>query len=148
MSHPEVSLGLPLPQLLLSSLEYHQPIDSFCVVPAILAGVYKNLTASQLRCLRSLSSLCAGGAASSPELAEWALRHDVKYADMMGATEMVGLLCTRPFWIKPDGFALSYGYMGVLEKENEEDTFGELIVMGKVRPTHPFIVVVLLLIHA
>ncbi|TFY66975.1 hypothetical protein EVG20_g4117 [Dentipellis fragilis] len=136
MSSPGDSASLPISRLLLSALAFHEPIHSFAAVPAIMASIIDELAPSELRLLQDLHSLTVGGAAGTSELFEWGRKNGIKYFDMVGMTEAAGPTCARNALEKKEGMTIMRpGLMGVLVKDQEDEDYGELVLIGTHLPT-------------
>ncbi|KAA1472727.1 thiolase-like protein [Dentipellis sp. KUC8613] len=136
MSSPGDSASLPLSRLLLSALTFHEPIHSFAAVPAIMANIIDELAPGELRLLQNLHSLTVGGAAGTSELFEWGRKNGIKYFDMVGMTEAAGPTCARNAREEKEGMTIMRpGLMGVLVKDQEDEEYGELVLIGTHLPT-------------
>lgn len=116
-------------------------MTNFTTVPATLAEIIQKCTHVDLERLRSLESLGVGGAPTSELLFEWVASQGIPYFDCSGATEAAGTICIRRA-LEPsqreNGLEIIPGLMGILEKKNHADNYGELVIRGTVsaRPSH------------
>ena len=105
-------------------------------VPAIFASIAQLSSQDDIERLQQLDSFGVGGASLPEDLFQWAASLRIQCFDGSGATEMAGTICIRraldPHQ-KITKLQVIDGLMGVLEKDNEKDNFGELIILGKVR---------------
>lgn len=137
VSSPDMHLSTAASVLLLQAIQFHQPVDAFCTVPAIIEDMMKNCTPQDLDSLRAMRSLGVGGAQTSESVFKWAVENDIPYVDVSGATEAVGAICARRA-VSPEasqGLRMIPGLEGLLEKEALSDTHGELIVRATVSLT-------------
>lgn len=135
VSSPGMAVETPLLRLLLASLAYHHPVHSLFAVPTILISTYREMTPEEKQWLRSLDAVCAAGAASPIELVRWAQKENIRYMDLVGATEVAGGMCFSKTWDTTSGFQVMSGLMGVLELEQDSDDVGELIILSKSIPS-------------
>lgn len=133
------SAGLPttvsLSDQLLSSIKYHQPVHSICLVPSIFEEIVKEISSNDLSMLQQMKCLYVGGAPTPEVLFKWAAENMIPLNDILGATEVAGLLGLRSALdpqMSTHGIQVGSGLEGFIEKEEEEDTYGELIVRGQV----------------
>ncbi|PBK78585.1 polyketide synthetase [Armillaria solidipes] len=138
LSSPEMPTSTSLSRLLLRGLEYHSPVSSFSLMPAILSELVPLCSQYDLERLRGLHSLGIGGAKTPESLFQWAASQDIAYFDCSGATEAVGTICIRranePVQ-RRNGLQVISGLMGALEKVQLSDSFGQLVICGTYLPT-------------
>lgn len=105
------------------------------MLPAVLGEMIPMCSQADLRRLQSLKSMGVGGARTSEDVFQWAASQGIPYFDCSGATEAVGTICVRlagDIEQRTRGLQVISGLMGVLEKANPDDDFGELIIHGTV----------------
>ncbi|KAF8523370.1 polyketide synthetase [Hysterangium stoloniferum] len=134
-SSPSSPSSTSLPPLLLSALAYHAPITSLTTIPALVPEIFtpSSDAVSTLPLLTALHSLGVGGAPTPSHLFSWAASRGIKYFDCSGATEAAGTICVRRSWNefqRVNGLQVIPEVLGVLEKTNPSDDFGELIIRG------------------
>lgn len=138
VSSPQAPLSTPIHVQLLHAIQYHQPVDSLCVVPAIFEDMVADLDEIGLRNLKAMRSLGVGGAPTSEDIFQWAAEHSVQYFDCSGATEAAGTICIRRVMVqsmRDHGLQVAPGLEGFLEKESLMDNFGELVLRGSYLPS-------------
>jgi len=136
-SSANAATDVPMSCDIYDALQLHQPIHSLCLVPAILDSIRQDYVPEQYGALRALHSLCVAGAPSSNSILSWARAEKIPLVDLVGATEVAGGLCASRL-DSDNGLTLMSGLMGILEKAQQDDDYGELIVMGSVRTLRAF----------
>ena len=102
-----------------------------CAVPLFMDYVHAKQSGAHISVLKQLHSISVGGAPTSDDVWTWCRQHGIPLANLYGITEAAGGVAGRGFG-SCDGFRLMEGLMGVIEKENWEDNYGELILVSKV----------------
>ncbi|KAI0030106.1 hypothetical protein K488DRAFT_12764, partial [Vararia minispora EC-137] len=140
LSSPTLPPSTSLAQHLLTAFAYYGRVTSFTAPPLIADEIMSICSGGDLIALEHLKALecfIVAGSHTPEPVFQWMASLGIKYTDCYGLTEIIWAAHRRaqdPVH-REHGFSICPGLSGVIRKEDEEDSFGELIVLGEDLPT-------------